>query len=327
MTTILLKIIFTKIKVKTMTVNKKMFIIALLSFCLSLSFAQGRVDWIKEEEKARTLYRKGKTDEAIILFREIILSSNNEEVKRESYFWIAQAYMNANRLKLAEVNLEFYLKNYKDEAKNYSDAIYQKGRLLFLQEEYQSCVEQMNIFIKSYPGHRLVANGYYWIGEALFALGQFDDSALFFKIVLNKYPESYKRDASNYKIRLIEHKKSELALQNLIKWSQEQFLATLNKLKVKERTLEEALLEYEKGGGTVDGAELEQLSAENAALKNTILEMENRIKMLELSAADATGDLSGQIEQLQLKEQLLNQKEAALKLLEKKLREKESALE
>lgn len=310
-----------------MDLKRLTIVTGLLLLTFTLSFAKGRVDWIKEEEKARQLYKSGKTDEAIILFREIILSSNNEEVKRESYFWIAQAYMNAGRLKLAEINLEFYLKNFKSEAKSYREAIYQKGRLLFLQEDYQASVEQLDIFIKDYPTHGLVPNAYYWIGEALFALGQFDDSALFFKIVLNKYPASYKRDASNYKIRLIEHKKSELALQNLIKWSQEQFLSTLNQLKIKEKTLEEALFEYDRADDGDSSVELEQLKSENLALKDRVLEMEERIRLLELSASDDTGDLSAELEQLKLKEQLLKQKEQALKLLEKRLREKEEALE
>jgi len=129
---------------------------------------------------------------------------------------------------------------------NYQEAVYQKGRLLFLQEQYQKGIEQLNVYIGKYPAHKLVSNAYYWIGECLYALGRFDDAAMNFNIVISKYPTSIKQEASRYKLRLIEHKKSELALQNLLKWSQEQYLSALNQFRIREKTLQEALDQYEK---------------------------------------------------------------------------------
>ena len=158
------------------------------------------------------------------------------------------AYMDSEKYKQSEINLEYYIANYKTSGLNYNEAVYQKGRLLFLQEEYQSSVEQFNYFIKNYPFNKLVSNAYYWIGECLFALGQFDDSAYYFNIVIDKFPNTIKNEAAQYKLRLIEHKKSELALQNLLKWSQEQYLSALNQFRIEERTLREALDKYEREG-------------------------------------------------------------------------------
>lgn len=264
----------------------------LMVFLSSAYTSSTRGSWKEEETKAKQLFNEGKIDEAIIIFREIILQSSNEDVKREAYFWVAMAYLAQDKYKLVELNLEYYLKNYQSSGLNYAEAMYQKGRLLFLQQQYQAGIEQFNVYIEQYPGHNKISNGYYWIGECLFALGHFDDSALFFKIVIQKYPNSYKREACNYKLRLIEHKKSELALQNLLKWSQEQFLATLNKLKVKEQTLEEALT-YK----TDEAPETPDFDSYDQKLK-----------------------------QIMLKEAMLKKKEEALRLIEEKLRERETEL-
>ncbi len=302
-----------------------------LMFTLSslvIAFSDSKADWLKEEEKSKKLFKDGKYDEAIILFREIILSSEKESLKNEAYFWIAKAYMNNGKYKLAEANLEYYLSNFKSDGLNYPEAFYQKGRLLFLQEQYSQSVEQLNLFLKEYPNDPLVSNAYYWIGESLYATGQFEDSILVFNIVINKYPSSNKKEASVYKLRLIEHKKSELVLQNLLKWSYEQYISSLNQFKVKERSLNQAIDMYEKSGKTIsteDKQLIDSLRNENEELKAKIVNLEKN--MNELSLGDASDDYNDRLRQLQLKEELLSQKEETLMLLEESLREKESSLE
>ena len=290
-------------------------------------------NWDKEKEKAEKLYNSGKFDEAIILFREINMSSNSEKLIAETYFWLAMAYIEINKLSQAETNLEYYLANYKSTGLNYQEAVYQKGRLLFLQEEYQSSIYQFNHFIETYPSHKLVSNAYYWIGECLYALGQFDDSAYYFHIVLEKYPNAIKTEASNYKLRLIEHKKSELALQNLLKWSQEQYLSALSEFRVKEKTMKEALEKYKKGENledkeevtaVIDSDELKRLQDDNQILKQKIEELEKIIEYLKGEVSDQS--IMDKLKQLELKERLLENKEATLNILEKELREREQEL-
>ncbi|HPO49996.1 MAG TPA: hypothetical protein PLO89_06685, partial [Spirochaetota bacterium] len=144
----------------------------------------------------------------------------------------------------------------------------------------------------------------------------------------NKYPSSNKKEASVYKLRLIEHKKSELVLQNLLKWSYEQYISSLNQFKVKERSLNQAIDMYEKSGKTIsteDKQLIDSLRNENEELKAKIVNLEKN--MNELSLGDASDDYNDRLRQLQLKEELLSQKEETLMLLEESLREKESSLE
>lgn len=311
-----------------MDIYKKIFILLLIVTSVRFISAENK-EWLVEEQKARKLFEQNKFDESIILFREIILSSNMPSLQREAYFWIAKAYMNSDKLSQAETNLEYYLATYKDEALNYPEAVYQKGRLLFLQEQYQQAVEILNTFIKTYPEHELVSNAYYWIGECLYALGQFDDSAMMFKIVIDNYPGAIKTEASIYKLRLIEHKKSELALQNLLKWSQEQFISSLNQFKIREKSLQQAINEYENKQGIVinqnEYNDLKKAASENETLKKQLADIEDRMKDLENN--QDIKDLSDRLKQLKLREELLDQKEETLRLLESRLKEKEEILD
>lgn len=308
---------------------KKLFILIIILSILIPLFSSDKKEWDKEKTKAEKLYNKGKYDEAIILFREIILTSGEEKLKVESYFWLAKAYMGIEKLDQAAVNLEHYLKKYETTGLNYKEAVYQKGRLLFLQEQYQKGIEQLDVFIEKYPGHKLVSNAYYWIGECLYALGRFDDAAMNFNIVINKYPGSIKQEASRYKLRLIEHKKSELALQNLLKWSQEQYLSALNQFRIREKTLQEAIDQYEKykekGITSKEVKDIKKLESENDQLKEKIKRLEKQMDDLKNNLTDDA--LSKKLEQLQLKETLLSNKEEALKLFEEELRQKEKAFE
>jgi TolA-binding protein len=307
---------------------KLLIFILIISVCNVSMLQADKASWTVEYNKAARLYETGKYDEAIILFREIMLSSSNQTLMRESYFWIGKAYMGIGKLKQAEVNLEHYISKYKKSGTNYPEAIYQKGRLLFLQEQYQSSIKQLDIFIQEYPKHSLVSNAYYWIGECLYALGQFDDSAWYFTMVIEKFPKAVKTEASLFKLRLIEHKKSELALQNLLKWSQEQYLSTLNQFKVKEKSLRQAIEEYEKGRvSALSEQELEEyksLKNENELLREKIEDMQRQMDEMSKGITDST--IQDQLQQIALKEELLKQKEEVLKILELELRKKEEAL-
>ncbi len=299
------------------------FVFIFFSIVTGLSlFADSKVDWMNEEEKAKKLFKEEKYDEAIIVFREIVLSSENEKLKQEIYFWLAKAYMNSEKYKLAETNLEYYLSNYKNSGLNYPEAFYQKGRLLFLQEMYQEAIEQLNTFTKLFPNDPLVSNAYYWIGESLYALGQFEDSIYIFNLVINKYPNSNKKEASYYKLRLIEHKKSELVLQNLLKWSYEQYISSLNQFKVKEKSLQQAIDMYQQNGTISKESKdkIDKLLEENQNLTDKVINLEKQLKELTSGDGESYND---KLRQLQLKDELLSKKEEVLMILEESLREKE----
>ena len=187
---------------------------------------------------------------------------------------------------------------------------------------YQEAIEQLNTFTKLFPNDPLVSNAYYWIGESLYALGQFEDSIYIFNLVINKYPNSNKKEASYYKLRLIEHKKSELVLQNLLKWSYEQYISSLNQFKVKEKSLQQAIDMYQQNGTISKESKdkIDKLLEENQNLTDKVINLEKQLKELTSGDGESYND---KLRQLQLKDELLSKKEEVLMILEESLREKE----
>ncbi len=81
----------------------KLFFILFMISCCFTAFCE--TNWAAEEAKARSLYDAGKYDQSIVLFREILLSSKNETIKREAYFWLGKAYMSVEKYNQAMTNL------------------------------------------------------------------------------------------------------------------------------------------------------------------------------------------------------------------------------
>ena len=303
----------------------KLFLILFMISCCLSAFAE--TNWAAEEAKARSLYDAGKYDQSIVLFREILLSSKNETIKREAYFWLGKAYMSVEKYNQAMTNLEYYLANYQKNGSNYPEAVYQKGVLLYMQEQYEAAYQQLAEFAKTYKKDKLVSSAYFWMGESMYALGQLDNAELYYGVVVKKFPRSSKFQAAQYKLDLIEHKRAELVLQNLLKWSQEQYLATLNQNKVKEKSLLQALEEYRRrellsDENMLNASEIVNLKTENEQLKKKVEDQAKEIDdMVKIMSKEK--DVAAQLEQIRLKQQLLSQKEEALRIYEKKLNERE----
>ena len=306
--------------------NQRRFILFLiLTFSVSTAFSE--TNWSAEEAKARSLYDAGKYDQSIVLFREILLSSKNETIKREAYFWLGKAYMSVEKYAQAMTNLEYYLANFQKTGSNYPEAVYQKGVLLYMQEQYEAAYQQLAEFAKTYKKDKLVSSAYFWMGESMYALGQLDNAELYYGIVVKKFPRSSKFQPAQYKLELIEHKRAELVLQNLLKWSQEQYLATLNQNKVKEKSLLQALEEYRRrellsDENMLNASEIVNLKTENEQLKKKVEDQAKEIEdMVKIMSKEK--DVAAQLEQIRLRQQLLSQKEEALRSYEKKLNERE----
>ncbi|MBB6478802.1 tetratricopeptide repeat protein [Spirochaeta isovalerica] len=240
-------------------------------------------------EKGKTYYGNGKYLEALYFFNELI-DSGSEQYAGDAWFWTAKSYMAAGELEDAKNSLEFFLLNYPRN-NNYSEGYYYKGRLLFLEKDYDKSVDLFNRFIRSSPFSPFVSNAYYWIGECLYNTGNFDEALAMFKKVVSDYPASYKFEASNYKISLIDFRFREEELLQLIRWSHEESLKELEEYRNREKNYlqtikayQERIIDMESGSSGADSQTLERLS--EAALK-----LENYLESLQAK------ELSGENEQ------------------------------
>ena len=254
-------------------------------------------DEIKEKELyAIELFRQGKNLETIYLLTELINSEAQSDKKftdKEAYYWLGKTYIRCNDFEAAKKNLEFYIANFKNFGENYEDAYYENAMMYYTEKKYQTAVDLFANFLNEFPNSANTAKVCYQIGESLYELSLYDDSLIYFKTVTDNYPDSNYYEAAAFRVKLIESRKNELVLQNLLKWSQEQFLASRDSFIKKEQEA-----------------------------NDTIKILKNKIKTLELEVASTENTIEFNYEQnmiLESKEELLKRKEIILKLIEKEI--------
>jgi TolA-binding protein len=228
-------------------------------------------------------FRTGSYEQAMVTFRELLSSPEADAYRGDAYFWIGRSALAAGRLEEAAENLEFFLQNYPDH-RFAAEARYQRGRLLYLQEDYQESIRALEDFITRHPDSRFLPNAYYWIGEALYALGQFDRSAEVFRTVTEEYPESFRAEAAEYRLSVIDLNRREQSLLKLLRWSHQEYLNAIDEFEQRERTYEEALSEYrERLRRLASGdfrAELDRLSERVSELEADLAERDREIRDL-----------------------------------------------
>lgn len=221
-------------------------------------------------EKGKTYYSNGKYLEALYFFNELI-EDESAEYSGDAYFWLSKSYLAAGEIENASENLEFFLLNYPRNS-NYNEGFYYKGRILFLQKEYDKSLELFNRFIRSNPFSPFTSNAYYWIGDCLYSTGNFNEALQVFEKVVREYPSSFKFEAAQYKISLIDYRIREEELLRLIRWSHEESLRTIEEYRKKEQnylqTIEayqKRIIEQESGVSEISDTTLKRL---NDAAKN-----------------------------------------------------------
>ena len=254
--------------------------LAILAF-LILATAQGRAqarDAQAELQAGLQAFQQQQYQQALQSFRRIIDEEADQAPDAE--YWSAMAYMALEMLDEADRALEHYLARYPGHALA-GEAHYQKTRLLFLERDYENALQASYEFIRSNPGSAYVPNAYFWIGESLYSLGRLEEAERIFAKVLRDYPRSYKVEAASYRLSLLEFKKREEELLRLLKWSHEEFLRAVEEYQRREKTYEQALSAYQQRTGSqeqrqADLKALEELKAENAALRARLQQMETQ---------------------------------------------------
>ncbi len=238
-------------------------------------------------------YKSGDYGNAILKFRDVVLNPANEKFFDAAYYYIARCYMAQNNYSKAQTNLEFFIQNFPDST-FYSEAVYQKGRLLFLQKDYENAILALYSYIKTYPDKLYVANSYFWIAESLYALGHFKEAKKIYSHIINKYPSSYKVEASKYKLSLIDLQLHKEELLKLLRLSHEEYLKAIDNFRVKEKTYEQAIAGYQRKllAATNDDTKqlLEELNKEISSKDAQIASLSRQIADLKKNADAKTSE-------------------------------------
>ncbi len=307
----------------------------ILAVPLCADIARGRELIIDGQKK----FALAQYDEALLSFRDVILDAESREVHGDAYYWMALSYMALRQLPEAEQNLELFIARYPDHP-NRVDGVYQKGRLLYLQGDYQGAIDVLTGFLKENPEGPYTANTFFWIAESLFSMGRLDEAQKTYSAIIDRYPDSFKVEAAQYKFSLIDLKHREEELLKLLKTSHEEYLKSLEEAARREKTYEQAIISYQKKLIQATAADVtkqfleakEQLQAKTAeasSLKSKvddqnaqIVKLQNQIKSLEdaLKTASTTQGTSVPIVlpqgQSARTEELLSLKAEALELKE-----------
>jgi len=239
-------------------------------------------------EKGKTYYSNGEYLEALYFFKEL-RSSEYGDFHGDALFWSAKSYLASGDIENAEKDLEYFLLNFPRN-RNYNEGFYYKGRILFIQKEYEKSLELFNRFIRSNPFSPFASNAYFWIGDCLYNTGHFDEALDVFNKVINDYPSSFKFEAAKYKISLIDYRFREEELLRLIRWSHEEAMNTIEEYRAREKNsiqiieaYQEKIVKLESGEITTEEKELlkrlkvaaEELESYLNTLKTEYSESEN----------------------------------------------------
>jgi outer membrane protein assembly factor BamD (BamD/ComL family) len=280
-----------------------------LALCSAAAFSQaaGSASDLKD---GIDQFRNGQYDRAILLFHNVILDPNAGDQKAAAYFLVAKSYMAIGKLDDAERNLEFYLATYPGAA-DFEEAVYQKGRLLFLQEEYQNAIQVLQGFIRDHPKSAFVSSAWFWVGESMYELGMLDDAQGVYQKILNDYPTSVKVEAAQYKLSLIQMRKKEVELSKLLKWSHEELLRSVEEYQNREKAYVQAIEAYQKRIGSTTADDTRKVIAD---LQQQLAQKTDELAKLRAGAA-ASGRSSAAPEVDRL-ERILAAKQQALALKE-----------
>lgn len=317
------------------SIQKRVLILLLvggLLFLLPLISLSAQVP--EQVEQGIRNYQQGRYTDALLEFRGLISRSDLESYYDQAYFWIAKSYIAMGEYDEAAVNLEYFLAEFP-ESRLYPEGVYQKGRLLYLQREFEGAIQALYGFVNRYPGDPYVSNGFFWIGESLYSLGNFDEAETVYAHIVDSYPDSFKIEAARYRLQLIQFKHRENELVKLLKISHEEYLRAVEEFLQREKAYEQALGEYQKRIAVVMSEDLQdEFDALNAELKEKQaeierLERENRQLAAQVTSSSqpveesvpaqriAPSDTERVRELLEMKAEALELKEFYLGLIEK----------
>jgi tetratricopeptide (TPR) repeat protein len=255
-------------------------------FLCSLLFAQNPKEWY---EKGLELYQNGKWQDAVLMFRRVQTDTTADiTLKNDALYWISLSELFAGAYEAALQDVELFLKNTPNTpstAKNYYEAIYNKGRILYYLNQCDEAIPLFKTYADAIQDSNRKASAYYWIGECLFALGHFDEARNTFLIITEKYPQSTKYEAASYRIALVDQKKIENELLNLLKWSHEESLKIVEEYQRRERAYEQAILAYQKRiAEMLKDTHMAELEKENKELKQKLAMIESSLATASASA-------------------------------------------
>jgi TolA-binding protein len=266
-----------------------LFLAGLLGLCLA-GYAQTKTQAAEDSLKAGIAhYSEGKFNDALNELRRI---RPREGSYPEALYWISLAEISTGEYDQALLDLDA-LQRANPRGRWAKEIPYHRGRCFFYLGRYEEAL----VILKNYADRADDAAisrkdaAYYWMGESLLAMGQLDSAANAFSVVIEKYPSSAKFEASSYRLELINQKKIEAELLDILKWTHEESLKTLEEYQKREKTYDQAIAAYQKRLVELNVPAGETGPAEEADYRTQLVAAEQRITLLETNLRQANAAL------------------------------------
>ena len=206
--------------------------------------------YLRRFQNGTQLYNSSRWNEAAAEFRRAQEISNNISDWSQALYWVILSELAFSDYGSAIRDMD-ELERTAPVSSFTRDMAYHRGRVYFNQGYFDDALLYFRRYIDSVQGDYpetadRIAAAYFWMGECLFSMMQYDDALRFYTWVIDKYPDSPKKDISTYRVDLIKQKKIEAELLALLQWSHEESLRTSEDYQRRIRSYEQALNNYQR---------------------------------------------------------------------------------
>jgi tetratricopeptide (TPR) repeat protein len=226
-------------------------ILALLFFLTGISFAQeNRQEFLQRYQNGTLLFQSSHWLEASIEFRRAQENALDMEDWSRALYWVVLSEL-ANSDYGSAIRDMDELERKAPNSGYTRDMAYHRGRVYFNQGFFEDSLILFrryldSIFEEDSETENRRAAAFFWIGECLYTMGQFDEALKFYEWVVERFPQSPKIEVSLYRIDLIKHKKVEAELLALLQWSHEESLRNGEDFQRQIRTYEYTINQYQR---------------------------------------------------------------------------------
>ncbi|MDR1839884.1 MAG: tetratricopeptide repeat protein [Treponema sp.] len=223
---------------------------------ISVTQVNAQSNYLYRYQNGIYLYNSSRWNEAAAEFRRAQEIAANMHDWSQAIYWVILSELGFSDYGSAVMDMD-ELEKYAPNSSFSRDMVYHRARVYFNLGYFDDALLLFRRYIDSVSyideyGDR-VAAAFFWMGECLYTMGQYDEAEKFYIWVVDKYPESPKFDVSNYRIDLIKQKKIEAELLALLQWSHEESLRTSEDYQRKIRTYEYTLNLYQRRLSELNG--------------------------------------------------------------------------
>ena len=209
-----------------------------------------QAQFIRRFQNGSQLYTLTRWQEAAMEFRraqEIAVTLNEWSC---ALYWVILSELASSDYGSALMDME-ELQKHAPYSVQSRDMVYHRAMVYYNQGYFEDALFLFNRFNSSIGDNDRESSdrraaGFFWMGECLYSMGQYEEAEKFYAWVVARYPHSPKIQAASYRIDLIMQKKIEAELLALLQWSHEESLRTSEDYQRKIRTYEYTLNLYQK---------------------------------------------------------------------------------